>query len=43
MKKTNGDIIFEGNYKNDKRNGFGKFQIVNHYFEGEYKDDLYEG
>ena len=34
MKKINGDIIFEGNFKSNKKNGFGKFYRENHYFEG---------
>ena len=36
--------IFEGNYENDLKNGFGIYKDINGaYYEGEYKDDYMHG
>ena len=42
--KESNIIIFEGEYKNKKRNGFGKeYQKGKLIFEGQYKDGLKNG
>ena len=40
----NNKLIFEGNYYNNKKYGYGKFVIKdNEYYEGEFFDDKMEG
>ena len=43
MKTSEGRIIFEGNYKNDKRDGFGILKRGGETYEGQWKFDQYEG
>ena len=38
LKTSNGRIIFEGNFKNDKKDGFGKLTEINgNFYEGNWK------
>ncbi|CAD8075924.1 unnamed protein product [Paramecium sonneborni] len=35
--------VYEGRWKQGKRQGYGKYQGTNQQYEGEFKEDMYEG
>jgi hypothetical protein len=43
IKYSDGNIIFEGNYKNDKREGFGILKLIKKTYKGEWKNSKFEG
>ena len=43
LKTSIGKIIFVGNFKVDKRDGFGIEKEEGYSYEGEWRNDKYEG